>query len=250
MKIVRLFIIPMLLAAALADDARVTELIKRSDTEIARHHTAAALGALRAAEAIEPQTAEALVQISKQYTEVAAATVKDPNQSRAILEQALACAQRALSLDPRNAKAHLSVAICYGKLTDFVGNRTKLEYSKLIRDEAQRSIALDPRDDFGWHVLGRWHAGIADVGVVMKALAKAVYGGLPEASNEEAARCLEKAAKLAPRRIIHHAELAKVYQALGKKDAAKKEWRTVLSLPAVDEEDRNYQREAKARIGE
>ena len=243
-----LFLLLIFGCSALAEDARVTALVAQSDTEERHHRTRPALSALRAAEQVEPNNLGVLLRMSRQYSDLVDQT-KPADAAKAVALKSLDYAQRASKLDPTNAKARLSVAVAYGKLTDFAGNKTKLEYSRLIRDEAAKAIELDPSDDFAWHVLGRWHFGVANVNGVMKGMASLIYGGLPDASNEEAARHLRKAAELAPRRIIHHSELARVYQKLGKPALAKTEWKIVLSLPASNEEDRKDQREATKTLG-
>lgn len=188
-----------------------------------------------------------LLRLSRQYSDLVDTT--KGTAARGHAEQALEYARRAVALEPANAKAHLSVAVCYGKLTEFVGNKTKIEYSRFVRDEALKAVALDPNDDFAWHVLGRWHHGVSEVGGVMRAMAKMVYGALPPASAEEAVKCLQKAAALAPRRIIHRSELARIYAAQKKPELAAKEWQAVLALPLADKGDAADQREARAALG-
>jgi tetratricopeptide (TPR) repeat protein len=243
-----LFLVTLLLAVtALAEDPRVTALIVQGDAEERLHRSKEALAAFQQAEAIEARNVGVLLRISKQYSDlVSQATAPAP--AKALAFTALDYGKRAVEIDGKNAKAHLNLAVCYGKLTDYVGSKTKLEYSRIIRDEVHKSLALDATDDFAWHVLGRWHQGVASVGPVMKALAKVVYGGLPEASGEEAARCLKKATELAPERIIHHAELAKIYALNGKYDLAAQAWQNVLGLKAADHEDEKYQEAAKVAL--
>lgn len=237
----------LLAGQLLAEDPRVAGLIAQGDASDARHETRAALVAFEQAEALAPQDAGVLLRISKQHTDlVDAAKTKDDAKGHA--EKALDYAKRAQALDANNAKAHLNLAICYGKMTDFVGNKTKMEYAKIIRDEAQRSIDLDPRDDYAWHVLGRWHAGVANLNGVLKALAGFVYGGLPPASNEDAVRCFKKAIELAPQRMMHHAELAHAYQHMKKTDLAAQAWQNVLGIRALDAQDEAYQKEAKLTL--
>ena len=233
---------------ALAEDPHFVALVKQGDNEERKGHTRAALGCFRQAEALDPQHVGVLLRIAKQYSDLIAET-KPEEAAHAIADQALDYSKRAVELDPRSAKGRLSLAIAYGRLTDFVGNKVKLEYSKLIKDETVKSIELDPSDDFAWHVLGRWHFGVTNVNAMLKAMARLVYGGLPPASNEDAAKCLKKAAEIAPQRIIHHSELARVYQTMGRKELAAKEWQTVLALPAVDKEDEKDKREAQTALG-
>src|SRR5688572_21248386 len=152
-----IFLVALLCAAtAWAEDSRVTALIVQGDAEERLHRTREALAALREAEAIEPRNVGVLLRISKQYSDLVS-QAKTPPAAKALAYTALDYGKRAAEADPKNAKAHLNLAICYGKLTDYVGNKTKLEYSRIIRDEVQKSLALDDRDDFAWHVLGRWH---------------------------------------------------------------------------------------------
>lgn len=245
-KPIALFIL-LFVARAIAEDPRVTTFVMQGDEADRQHHSNEALGNFQKAAALDPNNAGVLLRVSKQYCDLAGAA-KSPEAAQPLAETALGYAQRAVALDGKNAKAHLNLAVCYAKLTDFAGSKTKLEYSKLIRDETQQSLALDPTDDYAWHVMGRWNAGVANVGMVMKALAKLVYDGLPAASNEDAVRCFKKAIELAPQRVLHHAELAKVYQAMGKGDLAAQEWQNVLGLKAGDGADENYHHEARLAI--
>ena len=246
----KLFLLLTLLIAlpALAEDPKVAALVRQGDAEERQGQTKAALADFRAAEELDAKNVGVLLRISKQYSDLVDVT-KPPEAAQQLARKALDYAERALELDPKVAKAHLSRAIAYGKLTDFVGNKTKLEYSKIIKEETANSIELDPTDDFAWYVLGRWHAGVANVGGVLKVLAKVVYGGMPAASNEDAVKCLKKASELAPQRIMHHAELARLYKTMGKGDLATKEWQVVLALLTADSDDEKEKTAAREALG-
>ncbi|MEA3211185.1 MAG: hypothetical protein QOE70_4242 [Chthoniobacter sp.] len=233
---------------ALAQETQVAALLKQGDGEERKGHTRAALVCFRQAEVLEPQNVGVLLRIAKQYSDLVGETKPEP-AAQSVATKALEYSKRAVEVDPNNSKGRLSLAISYGRLTDFVGNKLKLEYSRIIKEETLKSIELDPNDDYAWHVLGRWHFGVANVGTMLKGMARLVYGGLPAASNEDAAKCLKKATEIAPQRILHHGELARVYQAMGRKDLAAKEWQIVLALPAVDKEDEKGKREAQAGLG-
>ena len=233
---------------AFAEEPKITTLLRHGDAEEKLGHTKAALADFRAAEELDANNVAVLVRLSKAYADLVDVT-KPPEAAEQFAHKALDCAQRALDLDPKVAKAHLDRAIAYGKLTDFVGNKTKLEYSKIIKEETAKSIELDPTDDMAWYVLGRWHAGVANVSGVLRVLAKVVYGGMPAASNEEAAKCLKHATELAPQRIMHHAELARIYKAMGRADLAAKEWQTILALPSTDSDDEKEKTFAREGLG-
>ena len=96
--------------------------------------------------------------------------------------------------------------------------------------------------------MGLWHQRVANISGVLKMVAKVVYGGLPAASNEEAVKCMKKAVELAPQRIIHHTELARLYKAMHKPELAAKEWQTILQLSVADKEDEKSRGEAREEL--
>jgi hypothetical protein len=229
-----------------AADNRLVELVARGDEADKKDDTRAALGDFLEAEKLSPRNAPLLVRISRQYSDLV--EISKPGDAEKAARASLDYARRAVEADPRNAKAHLSLAIGHGKMTDYTDNKTKLEYSKIILAETEKSIALDPTDDFAYHVLGRWHYGIATLNPMLRLMARIVYGAMPQASLEDAETNLKKAAAIAPQRIIHHRELAHTYQAMGKNDLAAKEWETVLSLHATDQQDHDAQAEARKAL--
>ncbi len=244
-----LLVIAVLFAfRAFAEDSRVIALVSRGDAEERMGRTRAALELFREAEQYDPANVGILLRIAKQYSDLVGPT-KPEAAAQGVAEKSLSYSKRAVALDPNSAKGRLSLAVAYGRMTDFVGNKMKLEYSKLIKHEAEKSLELDPTDDFAYHVLGRWHFGVANVNAMLKTMARMVYGGMPAASNEDAAKFLKKATEIAPQRIIHHSELARVYRTMGRKELAQKEWQTVLALPAKDKEDERDKREAQAELG-
>ena len=173
----------------------------------------------------------------------------DPAAAQNAARRALDLAEQAVKVDPKNAQAHLALAIACGKWTDFVDSKTKLALSRKIRTEAEQAIALDPTLDLAYHVLGRWHLGVASVNPLLRFGARLTVGALPPASLLEAVRNLEKAAELSPKTIIHHQHLALAYQAMGKHNEAAHQWHLVLELPATDREDEEAKRQARAAWG-
>lgn len=226
------------------DDPRVAELIKQGDADDARGDTRGAITQFEAADKLSPDNPSVIIRLSKQYSDLIGVT-KPASEAAKMAQKSLDYAKRAVELDPGSAKAHLALAIGYGRMTDFTDNKTKLIYSKHIKEEAEKSLAIDPKDDYAYHVLGRWNYGIASLNPVLKIMAKFIYGGLPEASMEDAAGYFKKAIEIAPQRIIHHLELARTYNALGKTDLANKEWETILTLHPTNGEDEAAQKEAR-----
>ena len=83
---------------------------------------------------------------------------------------------------------------------------------------------------------------------LLKGLVKIIYGGLPSASNAEAIKNFKQAIALKPDRIIHHAELGKVYAATGEKKLARAEFEKCAALKPVDRDDDEAQKDAAKRL--
>jgi len=233
--------------AAAAINPQAEKLIEQGDAEVRALHAPEALALFDQASQADPNNPEILLRISQQCSNMIA-QAKSPAEALAYATRSLDEAKQALALAPDNEKAHLAVAVAYGRLTDLVDNRTKIEYSRYVKAEAEKALQLDPKDDFAWHVLGRWNYSVATLNPFLKLIAKYVYGGMPEASLEEAERDYQKAIEIAPQRVIHHYELARVYVALGQMDAARKEWEMELTLKPEDNEGVNDQNEARAAL--
>jgi tetratricopeptide (TPR) repeat protein len=198
--------------------------------------------------ALPRQDASALARLSRSWSDsVESAPSRDAATKAA--RQALDLAQEAVKADPKNAQAHLALAIAAGKWTDFVDAKTKLALSRQIRSEAERAIALDTQLDLAYHVLGRWHLEVASVNPLLRFGARFTVGSLPPASLEEAVRNLEKAAELSPKTILHHQHLALAYQAQGRRSDAAHQWRMVLDLPAAEPGDEAAKQQARAALG-
>jgi tetratricopeptide (TPR) repeat protein len=164
------------------------------------------------------------------------------------LKQALACSLAAVRADSSNATAHASLAVCYARSCAFADIKTQLAYSRQFKREAETAIALDPKQDIAYYLLGRWNYEIASVGLLSRAYVRVIYGGLPKASYVEAIKNFKKALRLAPNRIIHHAALARAYEAVHEKELAVAELKKCRDLKPAGREDVDEQREAAKEL--
>jgi tetratricopeptide (TPR) repeat protein len=233
-----------LLALSASARGDIAALIAAGDAYDAKLDTAQALEAYLEAERLGAKDADTLYRIARQYALSMNDTPSESTQ-RDLGETALAYAKRAVAADPKNAKAQLSAAVCYGRLVSYVSSKQKVEYSRLIKEHADIALKLDPSDSYAWHLLGVWNYELAKMGAFMRGVVKVVYGGIPSASNEEAARLLRKAVELAPQRVSHHVELGRAYVELGMKDQARAELERGLALPNQEKDDPESKRRAQ-----
>ena len=65
-------------------------------------------------------------------------------------------------------EAQLAIAITHGKMLAYLGNKEKAAASPIIKASADKALALDPKNDTAWYILGRWHRALADIGSVKR----------------------------------------------------------------------------------
>jgi len=229
-KLALLVLVPFLSAGAQTAD----DLVKQGDALDAKDGNAAAVEIYLQADKLRPNDAEILRRIAKQYAQQIADAVADQTELGA---KALDYATRAVKADPDNAQAHLALAIVYGKVSFLKSAKEKMQYSRGIHDETEKSIALDPKNDLAWHVLGRWNYEIANLSGPVKFFAETLYGKFPDASNERALECFQKALALNPRRLVNGAELGRTLAVMGRKDEARAALEKALEMPSREKDD-------------
>ena len=185
---------------------------------------------------LEPDNVDLLVRIARQYRHLMSDTTSKKEKLR-LGNISLQYAQRAAALAPNDAEAQLSPAISYGKMLPYMTSKDQVAASPLIKAAVDRTLQLDPRNDTAWHILGRWNRVLANVNVVKRLLAKAVYGDLPVTTNEEAEKCLRKAIAINPNRLIHYIELGRIYAEMGRKEEARANILKGLSMPDKEKDD-------------
>jgi tetratricopeptide (TPR) repeat protein len=212
------------------------DLIKKGDVHYEQLQTADALKYYLPAEKLQPKNVDLLVKISREYRHLMSDAGSKEEKVR-LGNIAKTYAQRAVALAPNDPEAQLAIAITYGKLLPYQSNKERVEGSKIVKEAAEKVTRLAPSNDLGWHLLGRWHVTMADVGAVTKALGSLVYGKMPPSSNEDAERYFLKAISLNPNRLMHYIELGRTYAQMGRKDEARKFITKGLAMPATEKDD-------------
>jgi tetratricopeptide (TPR) repeat protein len=234
----------VLAGAAFAAES-ADELIKNGDIFYGKLQAAEALKFYLPAEKIEPKNVRLLVHISREYRHLMS-DASTPEEKRRLAGTAVEYANRAATLGPNDPDAQLAVAISYGLLQPLEGNRDRIAASRVIKTAVDKTITLDPRNDLGWHVLGRWHKELADINPFQRTMAQTLYGEiLPQSTYEEAVTCFEKAIQLNPNRLIHYIELGRVYAQMGRANEARRFLGKGLAMQDTEKDDPETKREGR-----
>lgn len=198
--------------------------------------TRTALERFKEADRLRPDDAFILQKIARHYSD-SVVDAGSAEEKRRLAQRALEYAERAFALNPRDPEIVLSLAICHGKLAVYSDTRTKIKYSRLVKEQAEQALALDDTYDWAHHVLGRWHYEVSSLGATTRFFVSLIYGGLPDASAEAAIRHLERAVALAPDTLAHHLELGFAYLAAGRTGDARQAFERGLALPPREKHD-------------
>ena len=230
-----------------ATESGVQELLSQGEAFEQKRETKQAIKVYLAAEKLSPTNSEVLIKLAKQYSDLIFETPTEAEQKK-LAGRCLDYARRAVECGPTNARAHLSVAIGLAKNFPYLDNQTKVNYSRELKERAEKAIALDPRQDLAYHMLGRWHFEVADMNRFLKLLMKAIYGGLPTGTYELAAANFKKAVEIAPGRVIHRVELARTLLKSGDRKSAMEQLKSSLAFKPADKDDADAQTTARKML--
>lgn len=223
------------------------QLFVEIDTQMAAAPVAQALQALERLQDQYGARAEILWRMAQGHYELGRNLKGEQRQKN--LQQAETYARAAIEQDSANDEGYKWLAIALGAETADAKIRTQITTSRLVKENIEKALALDPEDDISWLILSRWHYKISRLGFFSRALVKIVYGGLPKASMEAAENSLLRAIALHDR-IAHRYNLAKVYAQQGKRSQAIAQLEKALTLPVSFPEEAEDLEKARRRLKE
>jgi tetratricopeptide (TPR) repeat protein len=173
-------------------------------------------------------------------------SVKSP-QRDSLYARAERLARRAVAADSLGPDGHFALAAAVGRASLTMGKKERIRRARVIRDEAMRTIALDPRHDGAYHILGRWNAEIMRLSGLSRFFAKRLLGAgiFGEASWDGAISNMERAVALDPGRLYHRLELAQIYADRKRYDDARAQLAEIAALPDRELMDSVYRRQAE-----
>lgn len=148
-------------------------------------------------------------------------------------------ANRAVAADSTGADGHFALAAAVGAGSLTLGQDARIRRAGIVRREAMRAVALNPKHDGAYHIMGRWNAEIMRISGISRFFARNFLGAsvFKQASWKNAITYMEKAVALDPGRIQHHLELARIYADRKRGPDAEAQLHLVESLPAREVTD-------------
>lgn len=202
------------------------------------------------AEAVKlaPEDYEALWKCARAYVDVGD-TYTELSKRKVYFSRGNELSSKAIEINSTGSKAYLYKGVALGRIALDTSAKERIRLSKEVKANFDKTVELDPKDDYAWHGLGRWHRKIATLSWIERGFANLFLGGVPkEASVEGAVDCFKKAIEINPGHINHHLELAISYEELREKELAIEEYKKVSALPKKDADDDRYKKRARERL--
>lgn len=216
--------------------------LERGDQEFVRFRYPLAEALYDSALGTSADSADALWRLARVY--VCMADVAPEDRELDLYRQAEAFALRCIQADSTKSEGHTWRAAALGNIAMFEGGKTKVRLCRMIKQELDCSISLNPRDDIAYSILGSFYMALGNVSWFERQLAALFLGTLPEGGFKESETALKKAIALAPEVIRHHFELGKLYREQDRSREALEEFQLVASLPVLLASDERTQRSA------
>jgi tetratricopeptide (TPR) repeat protein len=228
-----------------AQSPPLQERLSRVDTLRMEGNFRAALDRANTLQRRHPENVEVLWRRALLLSDIGR-RLEDEDETIAHHRRALRVADSARTADSTHARAHLVTALAAGRLTLHVGAADRVRHSRIVRRHCDRALALDSTLAPAYHLRGRWHREVADIGFFKRALVRTFYGGLPDASFSAAVADFKQAIALESK-PYNHLELAKTYLEMGREADARTQLHRALNTSGSPFEDEHW-REARALL--
>ncbi len=177
-----------------------------------------------------PNEAEILWRLAQHAINDGDGTTDSKAQER-YFRDAVRYAEAAVRADGRNANAWAYLAASHGSYAMFAGGKEKVKLANRIRDELDRALELDPRNEVAHTIYGTWHREVAEVGWIERQLANMFLGSMPDGSIEASIRHFQAAIRQGPDVLRHHFELGLTYIADDREKEAAAAFRIAQKCP-------------------
>jgi tetratricopeptide (TPR) repeat protein len=233
----------------------VAPLLNRADLLYAQFKPKAAIAELLKALELDSRNHEAFAKLSRAYIDVGDMIPESASdwQDKRMKEYVVAeeYARKAVEADPNSTWGHFYVAASLGKIAVLSPVSKQVELAEQIHQAVEKSIALDPRNGFAYHVYGVWHRKVAEIGQMKRAFATVVlWRSIPQGTMEKSVDYLKRAIALNPTVIASRLELAKTYLATEQWSLARNHLKSIGELPIQFSDDPIHKQKASQMLRE
>lgn len=226
------------------------DLLVVGDSLHAAFEYEAALGLYEQAQMASPDAFDVLWRVARTHNDHAQDLMADRQKDEAEdhFRAGVAAAEKLVDLYPDSSDSHFYLAATKGKLAQFSGGKKKVEIGRAVEEHASQAIELDPSNPLPYVALGIFNREVSELNWIQRTFAKALFGGVPNGSKEEAITLLRQALNLDPTLSVAHFEIALTYEMMDERNRAITHLRRTLDLPPYNSQDVRNQEIARSLL--
>lgn len=190
---------------------------------------------------------EILIKLSRTYNDLGEDyyELKDSKNSELAINKALKYSELLLVKFPDSAITYAYLAMSYGNLAMFKGGNEKVKLAHKIKENAEKSIKIDPNNYLPYIILSIYHRQIASLSWLERAFANTFFGKVPDGSFEESEKMMLKALEIQPGICVAMFHLSRTYYEMDN-EKKEREWlKKIIEAPITDFRDKYAKRKAK-----
>lgn len=246
----KIFVAVCLFFSATAFSQDVTGLLKQASNFERQVKEDSALVKYKEVLGIDANNPTSLIKVSLLTTSIGGRQA-DKKVRKSYFEQAQGYADRALALDTNSADANYAKALIAFKLSEVETENKKI--SALLKDSktyAEKALALNPNHGKANWLLGKWNFELVNAAWTKKATLKVLYGGLPDATIDNAIKHMEKSRSLEQYFVQNFYDLARAYRFDNNPTKAIEVLTQLVKLPIRTGDDAALKAEGKKMLSE
>lgn len=164
--------------------------------------------------------------------------LKKRDEAKIYIDKAIRHAMLLQKNFPDSALSYTYLALSYGNIAMFTGNKEKIKYADQVRMNSLKAIKLNPNNYFPYIILGIYYREAAKLNWYEKIFAKTFYGGVPEGTFQQSIQMFRKALSIDPQLIIADYQLSKTYRSMGDEKNEVVLLKKILNMPVRNFRDK------------
>ena len=200
--------------------------------------------------ATSAENVQSLIKISI-LTTAAGARQADKQTQKQYFENAKSYADKALAVDSSNIDAIYAKGFALFKMIGTEQENKKVAaLEKEVYVCASKALSINPNHGRANFLMGKWNVDLVTTAWTKKAALNVLYGGIPDASIENALLYMEKCRTAEPYFLQNFLELAKAYKFNNNPSKAIEVLNQLVKLPYRTADDKGWKEEAKKILSE
>lgn len=162
-------------------------------------------------------------------------------------KQALSYAKKAMAIDSTHKLALEYTAISYAGILSVSSMYQQAHLADSVRIYAEKIIFYDDTNDRAYHILGRWHYEVAQLGWFVPFMSKVFFGVAPDGSYDKAISYFLKAVQVHDY-VVHNYWLGMAYLKNKDLDKAKKTFLHIQDLESTEYNDDFFKEKSRETL--